>query len=126
MQRNIKKNPEDICQSLTLLSVIPGTSGSTWGLLKKDRAALLASRRWDSSLCCSYFAYLWCILNFASHRLCSGTLSWVIFTALQHFLMMGKNTTATKSPPDFLGLSFLNWPFLLHLKGSFRFQFKAL
>lgn len=45
--------------------------------------------------------------------------------ALHHSLMRGKNTTAMKRL-NFLELSFLNWPFLLHLKGSFRFQFEAL
>lgn len=46
--------------------------------------------------------------------------------ALRLFLMRGKKHDCYEKPPNFLGLSFLNWPFLLHLKGSFRFQFKAM
>lgn len=68
------------------------------GGLLRSRAALLASRLWDSSLYCFHSAYLWRILNFVSHALLSSRSLGLFHRALRGSLMRGKNTTAMKSP----------------------------
>lgn len=82
------------------------------GRLLRSRLAPSASRLWDSPLYCFHSAYLWRILNFVSHThtLFFQPLSWVILLRAPALLDEGQKHDCYEKAPDFLGLSFLNWP----------------
>lgn len=59
------------------------------------------------------------------HTRSFSPLSWVISQSVPTLLDEGQKHDCYEKP-RLLRAFFSNWPFLLHLKGSFRFQFEAL